>query len=97
MVTETIFENRFTHVPELEKMGAEIKQQGARAVVEGTTFLSGNLVKAPDIRGGAALVVAALAAQGTTTIEEIHHIDRGYEELEENLSRLQASIVRIKE
>lgn len=97
VVTETIFENRFTHVPELQKMGAKIKQEEARAVVEGIPSLSGNLVRASDIRGGAALVLAGLAAQGTTIIEEIHHIDRGYEELEEDLSRLGANIVRTKE
>jgi len=97
VVTETIFENRFTHAPELQKMGAKIKQEGARVVVEGISSLSGNLVKASDIRGGAALVLAGLAAQGTTIIEEIHHIDRGYEELEGNLSRLGANMVRIKE
>lgn len=97
VVTETIFENRFTHVPELQKMGAKIKQEGAKVVVEGVPCLSGNLVRASDIRTGAALVLAGLAAQGTTIIGEIHHIDRGYEELEENLSRLGANMVRIKE
>jgi|GEM_PF-4429762 len=97
VVTETIFENRFIYVPELQKMGAKIKQEGAKVVVEGVPCLSGNLVRASDIRAGAALVLAGLAAQGTTIIEEIHHIDRGYEELEENLSRLGANMVRIKE
>lgn len=97
VVTETIFENRFTHAPELQKMRAKIKQEGARVVVEGIPSLSGNLVKASDIRGGAALVLAGLAAQGTTIIEEIHHIDRGYEKLEEDLSGLGANMVRIKE
>ncbi len=97
VITETIFENRFTHTPELQKMGAKIKQEGARVVVEEMPSLFGNLVRASDIRGGAALVLAGLAAQGTTIIEEIHHIDRGYEELEGNLSQLGAKMVRIKE
>jgi UDP-N-acetylglucosamine 1-carboxyvinyltransferase len=97
IVTETIFENRFTHAPELQKMGAKIKQKGARVAVEGIPSLSGNLVRASDIRGGAALVLAGLAAQGTTIIEEIYHIDRGYEELGEDLSRMGANMVRIKE
>lgn len=81
----------------VKKMRAKIKQEGAKVVVEGVPCLSGNLVRASDIRAGTALVLAGLAAQGTTTIEEIHHIDRGYEELEENLSRLGANMVRIKE
>jgi len=97
VITETIFENRFTHAPELQKVGAKIKQEGARVVVEEMPSLFGNLVRASDIRGGAALVLAGLAAQGTTIIEEIHHIDRGYEELEGNLSQLGAKMVRIKE
>lgn len=97
VVTETIFETRFSHLPELRKMGAKTKQEGAGVVVEGIPYLSGNLVRASDIRGGAALVLAGLAARGTTIIEEIHHIDRGYEELEKDLSRLGANIVRVKE
>jgi len=97
VVTETIFESRFAHLPELQKMGAKTKQERAGVVVKGIPYLSGDLVRASDIRGGAALVLAGLAARGTTIVEEIPHIDRGYEELEEDLSRLGANIVRVKE
>ncbi len=97
VVNETIFESRFAHLPQLQKMGAKTKQERAGVVIEGIPYLSGNLVRASDIRGGAALVLAGLAARGTTIVEEIHHIDRGYEELEKDLSRLGANIVRVKE
>lgn len=94
VVVETIFENRFLQVPELCRMGANIKIDGRSAVINGTKKLSGAKVKAPDLRAGAALVVAALAASGETEISDIEHIERGYEHFEEKLSALGVSIQR---
>ena len=91
---ENIFESRFKHVSELCVMGAKIKVEGRVAIVEGVKKLSGANVKAPDLRGGAALVIAALAAEGETKISDIYHIDRGCENFEENLRRLGAVISR---
>ncbi|SEO36986.1 UDP-N-acetylglucosamine 1-carboxyvinyltransferase [Propionispora vibrioides] len=96
IVTETIFENRFKHVDELMRMGAKIKVEGRTAVIRGVPKLTGSAVTAPDLRAGGALVLAALAAEGTTEIEQIYHIDRGYENLEENLKNLGAQIARVK-
>ena len=95
-VKEDIFENRFMHAPELARMGALIAVDGHTAAVEGVPELSGAEVMASDIRGGAALVVAALAAHGTTTVQRIYHIDRGYERMEKKLSSLGAKIRRVK-
>jgi len=92
VVTETVFENRFLHVSELKKMGAEIKTDGRTAVVEGVKRLTGAKVKAPDLRAGAALVVSALAAEGDTEIGDIHHIERGYYDLDKKLISLGAEI-----
>lgn len=92
--TENIFENRYKHVGELHRLGACIKVEGRVAVVEGVQRLSGASVEATDLRGGAALVLAGLAAEGTTTIRAIHHIDRGYERIEERLASLGACICR---
>ncbi|MCD6318493.1 UDP-N-acetylglucosamine 1-carboxyvinyltransferase [Candidatus Aerophobetes bacterium] len=94
IIEETIFENRFTHVPELRRMGAQIEEGNSRIIIEGVPSLSGTQVTAPDIRGGAALVLAGLAARGRSEVFEIHHIDRGYERLEEKLSNLGARIRR---
>jgi len=94
IIEETIFENRFTHVPELRRMGAQIEEGNSRIIIEGVPSLSGAQVTAPDIRGGAALVLAGLAARGRSEVFEIHHIDRGYERLEEKLSNLGARIRR---
>ncbi len=94
MVIETIFENRFLHMPELVRMGAHVKIEGRTAVIEGTKKLSGAKVKATDLRAGAALVIAALAAEGDTEIGEIEHIDRGYSEMDRKLTALGADIVR---
>lgn len=91
---ENIFESRYKHVGELRRMGAKIKTEGRMAIVEGVPQLSGANVTATDLRGGAALVVAGLAANGTTTIENIKHIDRGYENIEKSLSRVGAKIIR---
>lgn len=94
MFVENIFENRYKHVDELVKMGADIKVEGKVAIVEGVNKLYGASVSATDLRGGAALVVAALAADGLTTVNEIHHIDRGYDDIEKALSSVGANIVR---
>lgn len=92
MFVETIFENRFRYVSELVRMGAKIKVEGRVAVVEGVSSLSGAEVSATDLRGGAAMVVAALAARGTTVIDNISHIERGYEKIENALSAVGADI-----
>ncbi len=94
MLVETIFANRFRYTDELKRMGADIKVEGRVAVVEGRPKLYGTNVKATDLRGGAALVIAALAAEGTTRIGDIKHIDRGHENLETVLSNVGADIKR---
>ena len=91
---ENIFESRYKHASELARMGAHIKLEGRVALVEGTEKLYGAPVAATDLRGGAALVVAGLAAEGQTAISEIRHIDRGYERIEEALIPLGAKIRR---
>ncbi|MCY7294813.1 UDP-N-acetylglucosamine 1-carboxyvinyltransferase [Alteromonas sp. a30] len=97
-VTETIFENRFMHVPELHRMGAEIELRGNSAVTNGDSKLKGAPVMATDLRASASLIIAALvASECETTIDRIYHLDRGYEKIEEKLSRLGADIKRIKE
>lgn len=96
IVNETIFENRFKHAEELTRMGASIKTFGKVAVVKGVKELTGAKVSAKDLRGGAALVLAGLVAQGTTEIENIYHINRGYESMEENLNKLGANIKTIR-
>ncbi|MCX7993497.1 MAG: UDP-N-acetylglucosamine 1-carboxyvinyltransferase [Fimbriimonadales bacterium] len=95
-VLETIYENRTQHVPELQKMGADIVAEGRTILIRGVGKLKGARVRATDLRGGAALVVAALAAQGETTVEEIVHIDRGYERLGQKLQSLGAHIERVQ-
>ncbi len=98
MVTETIFENRFMHVPELLRMGANINVHGhASAIVRGVKKLSGAPVMATDLRASFALVLAGLVAEGETTVNRVYHLDRGYEKLEEKLRSVGADIVRIKE
>ncbi len=92
MVVETIFENRFMHVPELGRMGASIKVDGRTAVVEGKEKLTGATVQATDLRAGAALVIAGLGASGETVIENIHHIERGYENFAQRLADLNAHL-----
>ncbi len=92
---ENIFESRYKHVDELLRLGANIKVEGRVAVVEGVKRLSGAAVEATDLRGGAALVVAGLAAQGETQVGGLHHLDRGYENIEKNLSSLGADIERV--
>ncbi len=92
IVTETIFNHRFNHINELGRMGAHIQVEGPVAIVEGNTKLTGTGVTACDLRAGAALVVAALAAHGETTIKDVHHINRGYFDLTGKLSALGASV-----
>jgi UDP-N-acetylglucosamine 1-carboxyvinyltransferase len=96
VITETIFENRFAHLPGLRKMGAQIEKKEKRMIIKGVPFLKGASVVAPDIRGGVALVLAGLAARGKTEVLGIHHIDRGYQKLEKKLAHLGAKIKRIK-
>ncbi|MBS4540085.1 UDP-N-acetylglucosamine 1-carboxyvinyltransferase [Clostridium sp. D2Q-11] len=96
IISETIFENRFKHVPELVRMGANIKTVGNVAVIKGVSQLTGAKVTAKDLRGGACLLLAGLAAKGTTIVDNIYHIDRGYEKLEENLTSIGANIRRIE-
>jgi UDP-N-acetylglucosamine 1-carboxyvinyltransferase len=94
IVTENLFPGRFRYIDELVRMGADIRTEGHHAVVRGVPQLSGALVKAPDIRAGVALVVAALRAEGETSVHDVHHIDRGYEDLVPKLHALGADIQR---
>ncbi len=94
-VIETIFENRFMHVQEMQRLGAEIEVEGNTAIVRGVEYLDGATVMATDLRASASLVLAGLVARGETTIERIYHIDRGYERIEEKLTKLGARIKRI--
>jgi len=93
-VVETIFENRFMHVQELQRLGADIAVEGNTALIKGVSQLNGATVMATDLRASASLVIAGLVARGTTTVERIYHLDRGYERIEEKLSRLGARIRR---
>ena len=96
--SETIFENRFMHVPELMRMGANINVHGhASAIVRGVKKLYGAQVMATDLRASFALVLAGLIAEGETIVNRVYHLDRGYEKLEEKLRGVGADIVRIKE
>lgn len=96
-ITETIFESRFTHIAGLKKMGAQIRREKEKVEVNGVSSLRRASVTAPDIRGGAALVLAGLAAEGMSEVKEINHVDRGYEKLEEKLSKLGARIERMRD
>ena len=95
-VTETIFENRFMHVPEMQRMGANIQTDGKVAVVEGVAKLSGATVMATDLRASASLVIAGLVADGETLIDRIYHLDRGYDRMEAKLRGIGADIERVK-
>lgn len=95
MVTESIFENRFKYVDELARMGANIKVEGNRAVVMGVEKYTGARVSAPDLRAGAALVIAGLAAEGITIVDDIHYVQRGYERFEEKMQGLGAKMERV--
>ena len=96
LVTETIFENRFMHVQELKRLGADIEVEGNTAVVKGVPHLDGATVMATDLRASASLVLAGLIARGVTTVDRVYHLDRGYERIEEKLSRLGAKIKRVR-
>jgi len=94
-ITETIFENRFMHMPELQRMGATIEVQGNTSVITGVSQLYGAPVMATDLRASAGLILAGLAAEGETMIDRIYHMDRGYEQIEQKLTQLGANIQRI--
>ena len=97
MITETIFENRFMHVPELVRMGADINVHGRSAIVRGVEKLSGAQVMATDLRASSSLVLAGLVAEGETVVNRVYHLDRGYERLEEKLAACGADIERVRE
>jgi UDP-N-acetylglucosamine 1-carboxyvinyltransferase len=97
VISEKIFENRFMHVAELRRMGADITIEGGIATVKGVDRLKGAPLMATDLRASASLIVAALAAEGETTVKRIYHLDRGYEKIEEKLKAVGADITREKE
>ena len=94
-VNENVFENRFMHVPELHRMGADIRLEGHTAIVQGTERLRAAPVMATDLRASAGLVLAGLVAEGETVVDRIYHLDRGYQRIEEKLSQLGARIRRL--
>ncbi len=95
MITETVFENRFMHVLELQRMGADVRLEGNTAITQGVSRLTAAPLIATDLRASASLVLAGLVAEGETIVDRIYHIDRGYEAIEEKLSQLGARIRRI--
>ncbi len=95
MIVETVFENRFMHAQELQRMGADLSVEGNTAIIRGVERLAGAPVMATDLRASASLVLAGLVAEGVTVVERIYHIDRGYERIEENLAQLGAKIRRL--
>jgi len=97
VIRETIFENRFMHVPELHRMGADIAIDGHNALVRGPTPLSAAHVMATDLRASASLVLAGLVAEGETVIDRLYHLDRGYENLEQKLAAVGAVVERFRE
>ncbi|MBM4123980.1 MAG: UDP-N-acetylglucosamine 1-carboxyvinyltransferase, partial [Nitrospira sp.] len=97
VITETVFEGRFTHVPELQRMGVDIKVEGNQAVIKGRKKITGAPVMASDLRASAGLIVAGLAAEGITEVSRVYHLDRGYEKIEQKLSGLGAKIERVKD
>jgi UDP-N-acetylglucosamine 1-carboxyvinyltransferase len=97
VISETIFENRFIHVSELRRMGADVRIQGNSALIQGKDHLSGAPVMATDLRASASLVLAGLAADGVTEVSRVYHLDRGYEALDKKLAQLGANIKRVKE
>jgi UDP-N-acetylglucosamine 1-carboxyvinyltransferase len=94
-ITETIFENRFQHVLELQRMGADIQLEGNTAIIKGVDRLTAAPVMATDLRASAGLVLAGLAAEGETLVDRIYHVDRGYERIEEKLRQIGATIQRV--
>jgi UDP-N-acetylglucosamine 1-carboxyvinyltransferase len=97
VISETIFENRFIHVSELRRMGADIRIEGNTAVIQGVGGLSGAPVMATDLRASASLILAGLAAAGLTEVSRVYHLDRGYEGLDKKLVKLGADVKRVKE
>lgn len=97
VISETIFENRFIHVSELRRMGADIRIQGDSAIIQGVESLSGAPVMASDLRASASLILAGLAAEGLTEVSRVYHLDRGYEALDQKMTKLGAKIKRVKE
>jgi UDP-N-acetylglucosamine 1-carboxyvinyltransferase (EC 2.5.1.7) len=95
LITETVFENRFMHVQELQRMGAQIKLESNTAICTGSGQLKAAPVMATDLRASASLVLAGLVAEGETLVDRIYHIDRGYDHIEEKLSQLGATIRRV--
>ena len=96
VIRETVFENRFMHVPELSRLGADISVHGGEARVRGVEALNGAQVMATDLRASVSLVIAGLAARGETVVHRVYHLDRGFERLEEKLSNCGADIRRLK-
>lgn len=96
VVSEAVFENRFQHVPELRKLGADVYVEGRSAIISGRTTLHGGAVSVPDIRSGAALVVAALCARGTTLLDNVYHLDRGYQDIVAKLEGVRAHVSRVE-
>jgi UDP-N-acetylglucosamine 1-carboxyvinyltransferase len=95
VITENVFENRFMFADEIARMGADVRIDGHHALMRGVSTLSGAPVVSPDLRGGAALVLAGLVAEGRTVVTDVHHIDRGYEGFVEKLRALGAAIERV--
>ena len=96
IISETIFENRFIHVSELKRMGADITISGNTALIKGVAGLSGAPVMATDLRASASLILAGLVANNTTEVNRVYHLDRGYEAIEKKFARLGAAIKRVK-
>ena len=96
VITETIFENRFMHALEMQRLGADIRLEGNTAIVNGVARLQGARVMATDLRASAGLVIAGLVAEGETVVDRIYHLDRGYEALENKLSALGARVERVR-
>jgi UDP-N-acetylglucosamine 1-carboxyvinyltransferase len=95
IITETVFENRFMHVQEMQRMGADIQLESNTAICKGIEQMTGAPVMATDLRASASLVIAALVAKGETLVDRIYHIDRGYDHIEEKLAQLGATIRRV--
>ena len=95
IITESLYENRFMQVPDLRRMGADIHQERNHAIIKGVKKLTGAGLRASDLRAGAALAVAGLMAEGTSTVDDIYHIDRGYENFEEKIRQLGGKIERV--
>jgi UDP-N-acetylglucosamine 1-carboxyvinyltransferase len=96
IITETVFENRFMHVQELRRLGADIQLKGNTAIIRGVPRLTGAPIMATDLRASASLVLAGLVADGQTRVDRVYHIDRGYENIEEKLGQLGARIRRLR-